>query len=128
GGIYIMKIKKINHFRIISMFIIFTLIFSLFIGCSGDEDIEGSSDGADNQESQSDGQEDTSEPKKDLYGDGFTGYPMDTDETLTFWTSFLAPHPEYASPSDSPFHNWISEFTGVKINWEMPAAGADGTQ
>lgn len=68
------------------------------------------------------------EIEKDPFGAGFTGYPMSVDESLRFWTNALAPHPEYVDASDSPFHQWISEFTGVNIIWERPAAGADGTQ
>ena len=64
----------------------------------------------------------------DPYGKDFAGYPMQTGEELTVWTNQMATHAEYVDASESPYHQWISEFTGVKVNWEMPAVGADTTQ
>ena len=64
----------------------------------------------------------------DLKGDAFAGYPIQTGGSLRLWTSGLAYHSDYASEEESPYHQWLEEFTGVDIVWERPAAGADSTQ
>lgn len=62
--------------------------------------------------------------------EGFTGYPMKTDQSLRIWTNITAmqPYAEYSDVSESPFHTGLAQMTGVDIKWEFPATGADATQ
>ena len=57
--------------------------------------------------------------------DEFAGYPIETDKELSFWLIGPYPHAEYTDASESPWHQWITENTGVQIDWKYPAAGAD---
>jgi putative aldouronate transport system substrate-binding protein len=60
----------------------------------------------------------------------FTGYPMDKQDTeLTWWVGQgFTLNEAYATPEESPFHTLLQEMVGVKINWQFPTAGTDGTQ
>ncbi len=55
-------------------------------------------------------------------------YPLNTDKELSIWTTALMPHQDYASEAESPFHQNLMKQTGVKIEYQRPAAGADPTQ
>lgn len=61
--------------------------------------------------------------------DTFTGYPIETDQTLTVWSSNIgALNPSCTSYTDSPFHIGLEEKTGVKVDWQFPTAGTDFAQ
>ena len=51
----------------------------------------------------------------------FTGYPIETDETITMWNPQVATlHSSYTSYTESPFHMGLEEKTGVKVDWQFP--------
>ena len=52
-------------------------------------------------------------------------YPVDTDIELRIFSLNLKPSSSYTDASQSPFHVGLSERTGIKVNWEYPAAGAE---
>ena len=60
----------------------------------------------------------------------FAGYPMKTDETITIWNASQVAnlHSSYTSYTESPFHLGLDEMTGVKAEWQAPAAETDRTQ
>jgi putative aldouronate transport system substrate-binding protein len=57
----------------------------------------------------------------------FAGYPMDAEGWNVSW--FIAigflPNPVYASADQSPFHQWLQETLGVKIDWQVPIRGSE---
>lgn len=62
-------------------------------------------------------------------GDEFTGYPMDTDVTISWYVNHgYILNTAYGSAEESPFHRDLEKNTGVDIEWKFPTAGADGTQ
>lgn len=59
----------------------------------------------------------------------FAGYPMQGNEEISWWvTHGFIPNTAFGSADESPFHSGLSEMVGVKINWQFPTAGTDGTQ
>lgn len=53
-------------------------------------------------------------------------YPLDTDETFTIWSKNQAkPTSNYSDYTESPFHVGLAENTGVDVEWQFPAQGAD---
>lgn len=67
--------------------------------------------------------------KADPYGAQFAGYPIkDENAKLKIWTTGLGYHSDYTSEKQSPYHQYLSEFTGVDIEWGRPAAGEDANQ
>lgn len=59
----------------------------------------------------------------------FTGYPIETDKTLTwFVTHGPVLNTAYGSWEESPFHSGLNEMVGVDIEWQFPTAGTDTTQ
>ena len=56
-----------------------------------------------------------SKVKNEPIGDS---YPLNTSETLTFWTG-LPLHPDYQSPSEQPQFKGLMEKTGVNIDFKV---------
>lgn len=52
-------------------------------------------------------------------------YPVDTDVELRLYSMGIPLSSAYVDATESPFHTGLSENTGIKINWEYEAAGAD---
>lgn len=53
-------------------------------------------------------------------------YPLDTDVELSIYVdSILDLAPEFADASESPLHTGLAENTGISIDWQFPAQGAD---
>lgn len=66
-------------------------------------------------------------------GDGETAeeitYPLQTEDTLTVWSkNQITPASCYADYTESPFHTGLAENTGVEVEWQFPAEGADAAQ
>ncbi len=57
-------------------------------------------------------------------------YPLQDMPTLTVWdgNNDFAPANVYSSYTESPFHNGLVERTGVNIEWQYKAAGANTTE
>ena len=56
-------------------------------------------------------------------------YPLNTDDTLTLWsTNQIKLSQAFADYTSSPFHMGLAEKTGVKVEWQFPAKGANYTQ
>jgi putative aldouronate transport system substrate-binding protein len=58
----------------------------------------------------------------------FTGYPMETEESLSIWASQLIPSQTVGSWEESPFHTGLSEQTGIYMDWTFPTSGTDANQ
>lgn len=102
-----------------------TVLFLVMLSGCGSGNAKMSDAESQTKESTSNGEE----AKSDLYGADFTGYPIRAENaTLRIWTTGLGYHKDYASEAESPYHQYLSEFTGVKLIWERPAAGEDGEQ
>ncbi len=56
------------------------------------------------------------------------GYPINTDQKLTVWSSYMAPQKSYTSYTESPFHTGLAENTGIEVEWVFPTTGTDATQ
>lgn len=72
--------------------------------------------------------QDDKEPVDYLKGSNFKGYPIEGGGKLSLWSHVLPLHKDYIDPSESPWHNWISEFSGIDIEWLRPAPGANAQQ
>ncbi|NMA95312.1 MAG: extracellular solute-binding protein [Clostridiales bacterium] len=112
--------------RIFALLIAIVLMLSLFSSCTKDPS-------KDSSKSDENGKQETekSDDKKgdDPVGEDFAGYPIEKEgASLRLWTSQLGYHSDYTSEEESPYHQYLSEFTGVDIIWERPAAGEDAEQ
>ena len=62
-------------------------------------------------------------------GTGFINYPIQTDETLTFWMALnINISANYVNFSDTPLGRYREEKTGVKVTYLHPATGTDNEQ
>jgi len=111
-----------NIKKVLALLMAFVLCFTILSGCSSSKN--------ETSNAQTKTEEFTpTQEGKDPFGDGFTGYPIKAENaTLRLWTPMLTYHKDYASEAESPYHQYLSEFTGVKIIWERPAAGEDDEQ
>lgn len=50
-------------------------------------------------------------------------YPLDTDLSISLWTSTIRLNSDYTDASQSPYHTGLAERTGVEIEWMFPLAG-----
>lgn len=114
------------------------LIFSL-AGCGNEEGsgesqsqqaqpsvTEQESGGQDEQEGGSQDEQESEEQEQEA--DGAITYPLQTEETLTFWhNNQLNYQSSYGSYEESPFHSGLEEMTGVKVEWQQPVQGVYGT-
>ena len=57
----------------------------------------------------------------------FTGYPIDAKDKVITWfgSECYQPNQVYASADQSPFHIYLQEMLGVKIEWQWPIRGTD---
>jgi putative aldouronate transport system substrate-binding protein len=56
-------------------------------------------------------------------------YPLDTEDTFTLWSAGqIMPSQVFADYTESPFHTGLAEKTGVEVEWQFPAKGADINQ
>ena len=57
----------------------------------------------------------------------FDGYPMDASNQTVSWfvSQGFVPNPVYATADQSPFHSWLKEMLGVKIDWHFPIVGTE---
>ncbi|MDF2484862.1 MAG: hypothetical protein K0R46_1030 [Herbinix sp.] len=60
--------------------------------------------------------------------EGFKGYPVDTDQKLTVWSSIMGPQKSFTSYTESPFHTGLAENTGIEVEWIFPTTGTDPAQ
>lgn len=59
-------------------------------------------------------------------GTGTISYPLETEDELSIWsTSTLKPVSVYMDWTESPFHTGLEKATGVKVEWNFAADGAD---
>ncbi len=109
--------------KVISLILAAIMLIAIFSGCSkgtsGDQTTPTQKPTETSKPAE--GGEETSE---------FTGYPMDKMDTeLTWWVGQgYTLNEAYATAEESPFHTNLQEMVGVKINWQFPTAGTDGTQ
>lgn len=55
-------------------------------------------------------------------------YPVDTDIELSWYVQGnLGLQSSYLTADESPFHKGLQEMTGIKIDWQFPVEGSDGT-
>lgn len=123
-----MKMKRLK--KIFALLMATILCIVMLGGCktespsSSDESSSSTKEGETNKENES-----ADKDKADPLGADFAGYPIeDEDATLRIWSSGLTYHSDYTSEEESPYHQYLSEFTGVKLIWERPAAGEDSNQ
>ena len=62
------------------------------------------------------------ESETQVVEEGIT-YPLDTDESITFWTHRAVVNDEYADYTESPYHTGLMERTGVNIEFMFPQKG-----
>ena len=107
------------------------MTFTMAIGMIGCGDQKTSSDDKTKQKDEvdnsSDKQQDSGQQNDDADED--ITYPLDTTDTLTFWSkNQIKPSSSYSDYTESPFHTKLAENTGVEVEWQFPAEGAEATQ
>lgn len=108
--------------RVLTALLTGLLAASSLASCNSADTSSSASSSADSQPSSLSSQEDEDAKSS------FAGYPMDTDQTLTVWSSIVKPHTSYADYTESPFHTGLAEMTGIDVQWEFPTAGTDASQ
>jgi putative aldouronate transport system substrate-binding protein len=60
----------------------------------------------------------------------FTGYPMKAQDQTLSWLVLdgYTLHPRFATVAESPFHTYLQEALGVKVDWSFPTAGSTPAQ
>lgn len=108
--------------KIISMIFLIALVSSLLVGCKGGgtEKDTGTGNPITGSEKQPD--KDTGKESE------FSGYPINTDKSLSIWASQLGPSSTVSSWKDSPFHANLENQTGIYMDWTFPTAGSDAGQ
>ncbi len=119
--------------KILALLLGLMLCLTIFAGCGSKDksSTQDTSDTSKDESSEKDAPSDDGENKSDPLGADFAGYPIELPEeeaTLRLWTTGMSYHSDYTSEEESPYHQYLSEFTGVKIIWERPAAGEDSNQ
>ena len=97
----------------------------LFAGCGQQDTTSASSSQKEQEESQEVSQTSEEESTAVVESEELT-YPLDTDKELSIYVQgYLTLAPEYASADESPLHIGLEENTGISIDWQFPAQGAD---
>lgn len=104
--------KKAKVSKVVALVSTLTVLSSL-AGCASDE--KSSSDAA----SSSTTTANSSSAVKEF------SYPIDTDETLTVWSSIMTPQKSFTDYTLSPYHTGLAEKTGVDVKWVFPTTGTD---
>lgn len=111
--------KRRSLTQVLAITLTFTMAVGL-AGCGGESE-EGSNESQDSGKGSVEIGEDV-EPVD-------VTYPLDTEDTLTVWSKGqITPATCYADYTESPFHTGLAENTGVEVEWQFPAEGADITQ
>jgi putative aldouronate transport system substrate-binding protein len=101
--------------KIIGLLLVAVMCFSLIAGCDGKA--------ISSQTGSSTADKTLPEGSADPLGKDFSGYPIANGGKLSIWANELSYHSAYISEEESPYHQWLSEFTGVTIEWHRPSAG-----
>ncbi len=109
--------------KILALVLAMMMLVAMFAGCAQQAKTDDSAD----KQTGSSSDTKTDDKKEENKEDTDT-----TDETptgtLTLWTSGLTTHADYVSEDESPYHVWVEEATGVDIEWQRPAVGAEANQ
>ena len=96
----------------------------LLAGC-GQQSTPSTSDSQKEQEKSSEVSQASKVEESTVESEELT-YPLDTDLKLDIYVdSILSLSPAYASADESPLHSGLEENTGISIDWQFPAQGAD---
>lgn len=60
--------------------------------------------------------------------EAFTGYPIKTDETITYWGNLSIASTDYTSLNDTPFGKGLVKNTGVNVDFQHPPKGQEQEQ
>ncbi len=94
--------------QVIAALLVVILTAGMLTGCGG-------KDGGDKNAGLSAGGEDVS-------------YPVDTEIELSWYVQGnLGLQSSYLTADESPFHTGLQEMSGIKIDWQFPVEGSDGT-
>ena len=106
--------------KLLALVMSLTIVTGLIAGCSNSKAENETADNTANTTTESIMEE--SEPAE------FSGYPLQTDETLTLWTNQIMPSSTVSSWKESPFHVGLEKMTGIPIDYTFPASGTDAGQ
>lgn len=116
-----MRTKK-KYFKIISVFMIFLMVFGLFAtGCSSKGDNQTSNQADEQAGQKTDDKAQGGETESEAAE--FT-YPIEGNKTLTYWcdlnTNVAA---NFTNLADTPLYQEVFKRTGVTVEFQHPAAG-----
>lgn len=97
-------------------------------GCGGEQVTEGSSETTPSTQQSVASETSDAEAENPAYAEGEVTYPLKDMPSLKIWSSENSPSSHVASVEESPFHSGLSTNTGIAMEWEFPAAGADKEQ
>ena len=123
-----MKMKWLS--RTLAVMLTGVMTAGMLSGCGGQKDTNTASTSQVQEESasQTGTSEQTESQKEDIdVSQGWT-YPVDTDVELSLYISYqgrLSKSSAYEDYSSAPFYAGLSERTGIQIDWQTYAIGAD---
>jgi len=108
--------------RTLSLLLAALMCTAVFAGCS--KQTGTSSTAASTAEST------VSQAAKDEYGADFAGYPIKTDDTLSFYVlvNYAYSVPDGTDRNNNTWNKQLAERTGIKVDWQSVPAGGDSAQ
>ena len=115
--------KKKWSLRMLSLMLSCVLVAGMLAGCRANQDDKPS----ENQGKTEAGTKGTEgETEGETEGADEIVYPLEGDVKLSIFVhSGAGVHASFASVDEAPWHNALEKKTGVDIDWQFPAAGAD---
>lgn len=117
--------KKRSLYKMLSLMLVGIMTTGLMAGCGSkneDESTVVSSEPKTESASQT-----STEEKEEPVEEGVT-YPVDTDVELSYYMAGgNAKSAAYSDYNSVPFYSGLSQNTGINIDWQAPAEGADTT-
>ncbi len=106
--------------RLITYLLMISMLMAMLGGCKGKDTSQ--------KTSSNDTSDNNSATSSDSSSQEFTGYPINTDITLSLWTNQIKPSSTVTSWKESPFHTILAEKTGIDIDYTFPTSGTDERQ
>lgn len=114
--------------KALSLLLTLALTSSILAGCGSTDNGSSQTSSDKSSTSQAASSEASASNDETASDDSFSGYPIDTDQTLTLWTNQIKPSTTLTSWTESPFHVGLEKMTGISIDYTFPANGTDEGQ
>lgn len=113
--------------RVLSIALTAIMTMGILSGCGNQEDKNSSVQSSETKTESSSQQQTESIAASEEVSEGVT-YPMNTDVSLSFYIlSDMPTSSAYLSFDDYPFYSGLEKNTGIDIEWQTPAEGAESS-